>query len=106
MLDLAAREGNKAVALEEIKHTLAQQIRDDAYMVPEIKAVPQVDAFVAVGFVVRGQSREHAQFNPGGVTVLLDGADDFDGTARFPLFVIRFDDLTEGTLTQEFDNRV
>jgi hypothetical protein len=36
----------------------------------------------------------------------LNGADDFDGTARFALFVIGFDDLTKGTLAKEFDNRV
>jgi hypothetical protein len=52
LLDLTAREGNESVTLQEVKHTLTQQICHDAYMVPEIKAVPQVDALVAVGFII------------------------------------------------------
>lgn len=106
MLDLAAREGNEAVALQKVKDTLPQQIGDDAYMIAEVEAIPQVNTLVAIGFIVGRQSRQHTQFDPRGVAVLLNRANDFDGTARFPLFIIRLNDFAKGTLTQEFDDGV
>lgn len=54
-LNLTARKGNKSVALQEIKHTLAQKIRDDADVVSEVEAIAEVDALVAVGLVIGSQ---------------------------------------------------
>ena len=51
-LYLAAWERHKTVALEKIKNTLAEQIRDDANVVPEIESIPEVYAFVAILSIV------------------------------------------------------
>lgn len=56
-LNLTARKGNEAVALEEVKHALSQQIGDNAYMVAEVKAISEVNTLVAVGLVVGCQCR-------------------------------------------------
>lgn len=55
VLDLTAGKRHKPVPLQEIKHTLPEQIGHNADVVPEIKTIPKVDALVAVGLVVRGQ---------------------------------------------------
>lgn len=100
VLDLRAGKGHETVALEEIKHALPQQIGDDADMIPIIEAIAQMDAFIPVLLVIRVESRQHTQLNPGGIAVLLDGADDFDGTAVLSLFVIRFNHLAKGALAE------
>lgn len=105
-LDLTARKGNEAVALEEVKHALSQQIGDNADMVAEIEAILEVNTLVAVGLVVGCQSRQYAQFNSRSVAVLLNRANDLDGTAGLPLLVVRLDHLPKSTLTQEFDDGV
>lgn len=55
-MDLATGKRDEAVALEEIKDTLTQQICDDAYMVSVVEAISQVDALVTVVLVIRRQS--------------------------------------------------
>lgn len=52
VLDLTAGERDKSIALQEVEHTLTQQIRDNAYMVPVVETVPEMDTFVAVTFIV------------------------------------------------------
>ena len=54
-LDLAARKGNKLVALEKVEHTLAKQVCDYAYMVAKVEAIAEVNTFVAVQAVVLRQ---------------------------------------------------
>jgi hypothetical protein len=63
-LDMSARKWRKAVCLQEVKHTLSIKVGDDAYVVAEIKAVPQVDAFVPVMTIVLGKCRENSELNP------------------------------------------
>ena len=60
ILDLTAGKRHKPVTLQEIKHTLPEQIGHDADVVPEIETIPKVDALVAVGLVVRGQGGQDA----------------------------------------------
>lgn len=95
---MAVREGHKLIFLEEIKDALAQEIRDDADVIPKVEAVPQVDALVSVLPVIRGQGREHPQLYARGVTILLHGANDLDGTSGPFSPVVRLDYLSKSTL--------
>jgi len=65
-----------------------------------------MDAAVDVVLVVRGQRREHTQFDAAGITVLRYGADNLDGALGTLSSVPGFDDLAEGALAQEFQNLV
>ena len=38
-LYLAARERYKLIAFEKVKDTLSKEIRDNAYMIPEVEAI-------------------------------------------------------------------
>ena len=40
MLDLAAGKGHKIIALQEVEDALAEQVGDDADMVPKVEALP------------------------------------------------------------------
>ena len=106
VLNLTAGEWHKAVSLQKIEDTLPQQISHDTDVIAIVKTVPQVDALVAVLLVIGGQCGQHPKFNPRSIPVLLDRADDLDGTAGLTLLVKRFNHLSEGTLPQEFDDRV
>lgn len=67
-------------------------------MIPEVEAVPKVDTFVAVAFVVRSQGRQDSQLNSRCVTILLDRAYDFNCTASLALLVIGFDNFAKRAL--------
>jgi hypothetical protein len=51
-LDLTIREGDKSIALQEIKDTLSEQVHDNAYVSTIVKAVPEVYAPISVLLVV------------------------------------------------------
>ena len=59
-----------------------------------------MNTFIAVALVIRGQGRQHSKFDPRGIAVLLDRADNFDGTSVFSLFIIGLNHLSKGTLTE------
>lgn len=40
MLDLAAGKGHKIIALQEVEDALAEQVGDDADVVPKVEALP------------------------------------------------------------------
>ena len=61
-------------------------------------------ALVAVVLVVESQGGQDSQLYSRSVAVLLNGTNDFDGTFRFLLRVIRFDDFAKSALSQELDN--
>ncbi len=82
MLYLTARKGHKGVAFEEIKDALTKQICDNAYVISEIEALPQVYAFISILSVVVRQSLKDSQLDPRSVSVLLHCSDYFDGTFR------------------------
>ena len=69
-------------------------------MVPVIETITQMNTFIAIALVVRGKGRQDSQFDPRGITVLLDGANDFDGTPRLSLLVVGLDYLPKSTLTE------
>lgn len=52
LLDVGAGERNKAVGLEEVKDTLSVEIGDNADVVPEVEAIPQMDTSVDVVLVI------------------------------------------------------
>ena len=52
MLDLATGERHKLIAFQEVEDTLPEKVCDDAYVVPEVKAVTEVYTLVAVVTVV------------------------------------------------------
>ena len=52
LLDVRAGEWDKAVRLEEVKHTLSIEIGDDADVVPEVEAITEMDTPVDVVLVV------------------------------------------------------
>ena len=58
-LDLAAREGNKLVALEKVENTLAKQVCDYAYMIAKVEAIAKVNTFIPVQAVVLRQCLQY-----------------------------------------------
>ena len=104
MLDLTTWKRHEAIALQEIEHTLTQQIGNNANVISEVKAVPKMNTLIAIALIVRGQSRQNSQLDSGRVPVFGDGTNDLDRAARLPLLVICFDYLTKCSLTQEFDD--
>jgi hypothetical protein len=52
LLDLTAREWYETIALEEIEHTLSQQVCNNANVVSEIETIPKVNTLVAVALIV------------------------------------------------------
>lgn len=65
-----------------------------------------MDAAVDVVFVVGGQCRQHTQLDSAGVAVLWYRADDLDGALGGLSPVPGFDDLAEGSLSEEFQDLV
>jgi hypothetical protein len=59
-LNVRARERSKVVGLQEVKHALPVEVRDDAYVVAKVEALPQMNAFIPVVPVVLGERGEHA----------------------------------------------
>lgn len=70
-------------------------------MAPVVEAVPEMDATIPVLFVICLQRREHAQFYSGGVSVLLDGSDDFDCDELVAFPVTGLHHLAEGPLSEK-----
>jgi hypothetical protein len=101
-----AREGREAVSLEKVEHALAVEIGDDADVVPEVEAVAQMDAFVAVAPIVGGQRREDPEFDATSIAVFLHRPDDLDGASGLLSPVVRLDHLSERALAQELDDFV
>lgn len=100
LLDMRAWEGDEAVALEEVEHALAVEVGDDADVVAEVEAVSKVDAPVDVVLVIRGQGRQHPQFDAAGIAIFWYRADDLDGAlCAFPL-VVGLDHLAKGALAE------
>lgn len=106
VLDLAAGERHEAVALEEVKDALSQQIRHDANVISIIETIPQVDALVSIGLVVGGKSGQYPQLDPGRVPILLDRTNDLDRAPSFALFIIGLHHLSKRALSKQFDNGV
>lgn len=52
MLNLAARKRHKSVPFQKVEHTLSEEIRDDTYVVSEVKAIAEVYTFIAIESVV------------------------------------------------------
>lgn len=71
-MNLTVWERCEAVALQEVKDALSQEIHDNANMTSIIKAVTQVDAAIPVLVVVGLERSEHSQLYPGGIAILLD----------------------------------
>lgn len=69
-------------------------------MVPEIEAIAEVNAFVAIMRIVHGQGLQDSKFDPRCISVFLNRAYDFDGTLRSSSSVVGFDDFAECTLAQ------
>lgn len=52
LLNMTAGKWHKPIALEEIKHTLTEKVSDDTNVVSEVKAIPEMDAFVTIALVI------------------------------------------------------
>lgn len=61
---MAVGEGHEAVAFEEIKDALAQEVHDDADMAAVIEAIPEMDASISVFVVVGLEGRQDPKFYP------------------------------------------
>jgi hypothetical protein len=71
-LDLAVRERNESIALEEIKHALIEQVHDDADVAAVVEAIPEMDASIPVLLIVGLEGGQDTEFNPGCIPVLLN----------------------------------
>lgn len=99
-LNLAVREGDKVVALQEVEDTLAEKIHDDTDVAAEVEAVPQVDTTVAVLLVVGLERGEDSQFDPRRIAVFLHRPNDLDSNKLIASTVLSLDDLAEGALAK------
>lgn len=59
-LNLRIGKGHKAIALEEIKDTLSEEIHDDADVTPVVEAVAQVYTAITIFGIVHLEGREDA----------------------------------------------
>jgi hypothetical protein len=71
VLNLGTWERHKAVAFEEIKDTLSEQVCDNADVVPEVEGVSQMDALVPVVLVIEGKRGQDSQLDSRGIAILL-----------------------------------
>lgn len=106
VLDLTTRKRYEAIPLQKVENTLAQQVGDYTYVVPEVETVAKMYAFVAVVLVVHGKSRKYSKLNSRGVAIFLHRTYDLDSTSCLPSLVICFDNLSKGSLTEHFDDIV
>jgi hypothetical protein len=97
-LNVRAWERREAITLQKIENTLAVEIGYDAYVIPEVEAVAQMDALVAIISIVGSQCREDPEFDPTGITILLHRTNDFDGAPRPLSPVPCFDHLSKRPL--------
>ena len=70
-LDVSAWEWSEVVDLQEVEHALTVEICDNADVVPEVEALPQMNAFVPVVLVVLRECREDSELDPRGIAVFL-----------------------------------
>ena len=105
-LNLAVGEWHEAVSFEEVEHALAQQVHDDADVVPEVKAVPKMYTPVPVLLVVRLERLENSKLDLARISILLHGANDLDGDQLIASPVVGLDDLAEGTLAKQLDDTI
>lgn len=99
-LDLAVRERDEVVALEEVEDAGAKQIHDNADVASKIEAISQMNASIPVFLVVRLQSLQYSQFDPRGISVLLDRPNDLDGNQLVSFPVAGLDHLAKGSLAK------
>lgn len=99
---MAVGERDEVVALEKVEDARAEQIHDDADVASEIETIPQMNASVPVLLVVRLQSLQHTQFDPRGISVLLDGPNDLNGNQLVSFSIASLDHLAKGSLAQKF----
>lgn len=104
ILDLAAGKGHECVCLEKVKHTLPEKVGNDADVGSKVEAFSEVDAFITVLLVVHGKRRQHTELNLRGIAVLLNGANDLDGTSGARGSVDGFNHFAERALAQKPDN--
>jgi hypothetical protein len=69
-------------------------------MVPEVKALPQMNAPVPIALVILCQRRQHSQLDPRSISILLNRSYDLDGALGALVTVYSLNDLTEGALAQ------
>ena len=101
---MRVREWCELVHLQEVKDALAVEIRDNANVIPKVKAVTKVDTPIAVVPVIRCQGRQDTEFYPRCIAILLDGADDFDGTLGLLFTIPGFHNFAKCALTKQFDD--
>lgn len=106
LLNVRAREWNEAVGLEKVKHALSIEVSHDADVVPEIKAIAEVDAAVHVVLVVGRQSREHTELNARSIAILGHRANHLDGALGPLPLVPGLDNLAERALAEQLDDLV
>ena len=105
-LDLTAWKRHEAVTLQKVEYTLAQQVRDYAYMAAKVEAVAEVYAFVPIVLVVHGKSGKNSKLDSRSITILLHRSDNLDSASCLLSFVECFDHLSEGALPEQFDDVV
>ena len=102
VLYLAVGEGHEIVALQEVKHALAEEVHDDTYMASEVEAVPEMDATVSVLLVIRLERCQDSEFDLARIPILLYRSDDFDRNQLVTSPVLGLDDFAECSLAKEF----
>lgn len=101
---MGVREWCELVHLQEVKDALPVEVCDNADMIPKVKAVSEVNTPIAVVPVVRCQGRQDTELYPRCIAVLLNGADDLDGTLGLLFTIPGFHNFAKCALTKQFDN--
>lgn len=106
MLNVTARKRHKLIAFEKVKDTLAEEVCDDANVIPKVEGVAKMYTLVAVLFVVGCECRKYSELYPRSVSVLLNGANNLDCDFDSSFVIVCLDDFAECALAEELDNRV
>lgn len=101
-LNLTVGKRDEVVTLEKVEDAGAKQIHDDADVASEIETISQMNASIPVFLVVRLQSLQDSQFDPRGISILLDGPNDLDGNQLVSFPVASLDHLAKGSLAKKF----
>ena len=75
---MRARKGGEIVAFQEIKHTLAIEIGNNADMISKVEALSKMNASVPVVAIVVFECLENTQLNTTGIPIFLNRPNDLD----------------------------
>ena len=106
VLDLAVWERHEVVALQKVKHALAEQIHDNADVPAVVEAISEMNASVPVFLIIGSKCLQDSEFDLTGLAILLHRPDDFYGNELAGDLVLCLHDFAESALSEQLDHLV